>query len=121
MTGGVILQRRGGHSQLSTAKSGSTVRLGVWRYLTGITQKAAPNGKIGATDVCGWCQPDEAMMTTELLDDCGEHPAFGALLGDGSGVERDRGTRFVVVYDLTPSVMDRAVASRMQSLCAFEN
>src|SRR5262249_36879609 len=95
--GGIILQCQEGHSQLSTAKSGSTVRLADWRNPAGITQKAAPSGKIGATAFGGWCQPDEAMMTTELLDDCGEHPAFGALLGEGAGIEHNRGTRFVVV------------------------
>jgi hypothetical protein len=61
------------------------------------------------------------MMTTELFDDCGEHPAFGALLGDGAGMDSDRGTRFVVVYDLGAGCMDAMVHSRMQSLCAFEN
>jgi len=60
------------------------------------------------------------MTNGELLDDCGEHPAFGALLGEGPGLEVDRGRCFVVVYDLRPSVMDLSVAARMSSLCAFE-
>ena len=61
------------------------------------------------------------MTTTETFDECGEYPALGALLGAGPGIESERGTRYVVAYDLRPSVMDVALAARMQSLCAFEN
>jgi hypothetical protein len=61
------------------------------------------------------------MMTIENLEQCSERPAFGAVLGDGPGFEADGRTRFVVVYEVRPSVTDVALAARMSSLCAFEN
>jgi hypothetical protein len=73
--------------------------------------------KIGATEDESRCQTG---VNTDLLDNCGEHPALGNILGEGPGLEVDRGRRFVVVYDLRPSVMDLSVAARMSSLCAFE-
>jgi hypothetical protein len=60
------------------------------------------------------------MMTTQLLDDCGEHPALGALLGEAGDIDANGGKRFVVVYDLCKGLGDASLASRMQSLCVFE-
>ena len=54
------------------------------------------------------------------LDTCGEYPAFGAVLGEGDGIDLGTGVHFVVDYAL-PGLVDANVAERMGSICAFES